>query len=764
LSSAILGALFWPLLVAPGCGTTSGSTSAGAPIDAATPAAQTGPSPVNGDADSPARSTDAGSSPAGTDGSMAPPGSPDAGAALAPTGLLCELLNHPELSLLTDATPEFGWIVNSARPNEHQTAFRVLVASSAQALDNDTADEWDSGKTVSTASINVTYAGQPLAAGATYFWKVQTWDSADSASPWSVSQKFVMAPALGPYATPTAPLEQTPAAPAQLVAVGPGHFFADFGAASFGWVELTLNAPASGATIEVDLGEKASGQSVDPNPGGTIRFAKVQLALQQGLHTYRVATPKDATNTSGPAVLLPASIGVVMPFRYVEVVNSPVTLTGDMMRQIAVHYPFDLTASSFRSSNDALNQVWNLARYSVMATTFDGIYVDGDRERTPYEADAYIQQLGHYGADREFALARYSHEYLLAHPTWPTEWKQHSVMMAWTDWMYTGNTESLAQAYSVLTTQKTLEQYAGADGLLNTHGLSDIVDWPAGERDGFVLTDVNTVVNAFWCHNLQQMADIADALGKSSEATRYRGLAAQAVQAFNAELSDATTGLYVDGVGSTHSSLHANMFPLAFGLVPADRKAGVVAFVKSRGMACSVYGAQYLLEALYQAGEPDAAVALITANTDRSWMNMIQVGSTITLEAWDLKYKPNLDWNHAWGAAPANIAPRFVLGVQPLAPGFAQASIRPQPGSLSHIEGTVPTIRGAIGVVVDRTAQGVVLAVDLPANMTANVAIPPSGGVACTPSLDGQAAQVVARDGSSFIDGVGSGHHEIRCP
>ena len=48
--------------------------------------------------------------------------------------------------------------------------------------------------------------------------------------------------------------------------------------------------------------------------------------------------------------------------------------------------------------------------------------VDGDRERIPYEADAYLNQLAHYGVDREFALARYSHEYLLANPTWPTEW------------------------------------------------------------------------------------------------------------------------------------------------------------------------------------------------------------------------------------------------------------------------------------------------------------------------------------------------------
>lgn len=39
------------------------------------------------------------------------------------------------------------------------------------------------------------------------------------------------------------------------------------------------------------------------------------------------------------------------------------------------------------------------------------------------------------------------------------------------------------------------------------------------------------------------------------------------------------------------------MMPLAFGLVPQARKKKVTDFVVSRGMACSVYAAQYLLVA-----------------------------------------------------------------------------------------------------------------------------------------------------------------------
>ena len=98
--------------------------------------------------------------------------------------------------------------------------------------------------------------------------------------------------------------------------------------------------------------------------------------------------------------------------------------------------------------------------------------------------------------------------------------------------------------------------------------------------------------------------------------------------------------------------------------MPAEHAAGVSAWLASRGMACSVYAAQYLLEGLFEHGDGAQALALVTAATDRSWRHMVESGTTITWEAWDQKYKPNQDWNHAWGAAPANLLPRFVLGAQ----------------------------------------------------------------------------------------------------
>jgi alpha-L-rhamnosidase len=154
--------------------------------------------------------------------------------------------------------------------------------------------------------------------------------------------------------------------------------------------------------------------------------------------------------------------------------------------------------------------------------------------------------------------------------------------------------------------------------------------------------------------------------------------------------------------------------------------AGVVEFIQSRGMACSVYGAQYLMDALYHAGAEDYALSLLTATHDRSWAHMLYtVGSTITTEAWDNKYKENQDWNHAWGAVPANAIPRLLMGIEPLEPGFARMRIRPQTASLAEARITTPTIRGPVKVNVsrpdDRTWRA---SLTIPANTMAELHVP----------------------------------------
>lgn len=380
----------------------------------------------------------------------------------------------------------------------------------------------------------------------------------------------------------------------------------------------------------------------------------------------------------------------------------------------------------FHSSSDLLNRIWELSRNSIKATTFAGIYIDGDRERIPYEGDAYLNQLSHYYTDYDKQMARDTFDHLMMYPTWPTEWASHMVFMAHADWMHNGDSEWIRQHYQSLKTKLLLPR-SGSDGLIMSEKehiiKGDLVDWPPGERDNYVLSSVNTVINAFHLRTIEIMSELAASIGEFDDARRYRDIYDRTLVPFQSQLFSEDQGLYRDGEGTEHHSLHANLFPLAFGLVPESRIPAVTTWLAEQGMRCSVYAAQYLLEGLFENGQANRALDLIMAEGDRSWRHMLDSGATITWEAWDARYKPNLDWNHAWGAAPANLLPRYVLGLEPLTPGWKTARVRPIPAKLSFAKGTVPTPHGPIHIEW-RKVKGFQLEIELASGMEGHVEVP----------------------------------------
>lgn len=667
-----------------------------------------------------------------------------------PSGLMTEMIREPDYVPILDLMPEFSWIV-PANAN-YQTGYQILLASSKEKLKKDIADIWDSKQIQSNQSTDIKYGGPELAVSSSYFWKVRIWDDKGNPSKYSNIQSFTTGIPVG-YSTTGNKFQTELIKPENVVKVADKHYFVDFGKDAFGTLVLEFS-PILEETITIHLGEKIIEENkIDIKPGGSLRYQKVLLPVMPGKTRYTVELPKDERNTGPAAIHLPDSLGVVTPFRYCEIENCSSALNPDNISQKTLWYFFDDETSSFSSSDSILNQVWDICKYSMKATSFAGIYVDGDRERIPYEADAYINQMGHYYTDREYSMARHTNEYFIKHPTWPTEWILHTVPMFYYDYLYTGNIESVKYYYEELK-HKTLVALAREDGLISSKNctdeimanlgfsnakerIRDIVDWPPsqkdtgwklatheGERDGYEMVEINTVVNAFYYHGLIFMSELAVRLGKNEDSEFYRTEALKVKKTINSKLISPATGIYIDGESSEHSSLHANMMALAFDLVPEKNMKKVINFIKSRGMACSVYGSQYLLEGLYKAGEEDYAFELLTATNDRSWWNMIKSGATITMEAWDIKYKPNSDWNHAWGAAPANIIPRFMWGISPLEPGYSKAIIKPQLSSLKESKISVPTIRGNIEAEFIDKGNSKEYIISIPGNMKCDFVVP----------------------------------------
>jgi alpha-L-rhamnosidase len=97
----------------------------------------------------------------------------------APLHLRTEYLENP---LGIDKTSlHLSWQSDNSERNWRQSAYEILVASSAELLRADNADIWDSGKTTSAESVGIVYHGPALESRRRYYWKVRVWDAGGQA-------------------------------------------------------------------------------------------------------------------------------------------------------------------------------------------------------------------------------------------------------------------------------------------------------------------------------------------------------------------------------------------------------------------------------------------------------------------------------------------------------------------------------------------------------------------------------------------------------
>lgn len=109
-----------------------------------------------------------------------------------PTRLRCEYRTNP--LGIDETAPRLSWRLTASGVTRGitQSAYRVLAASSREALGRDSGDLWDSGKVESSESAHVVYAGKPVTSGRQVYWKVMVWDNSGSPSTWSEAAFFTM--------------------------------------------------------------------------------------------------------------------------------------------------------------------------------------------------------------------------------------------------------------------------------------------------------------------------------------------------------------------------------------------------------------------------------------------------------------------------------------------------------------------------------------------------------------------------------------------
>ncbi|MBR4867538.1 MAG: family 78 glycoside hydrolase catalytic domain [Clostridia bacterium] len=512
-----------------------------------------------------------------------------------------------------------------------------------------------------------------------------------------------------------------------------GTLFVDLGAEIVGDFSLQTNCDEA-KDITIGCGEELSSD-------GRVRFAMRTTNVYQ--EHWRLPA-KECTLTAGG----------LKTFRYLEIQG----LTEDDSPQVygcAYHIPFEPRDSFFSTSNELLNEMYDLCKYTIQATN-QNLYVDSQsRERCAYEGDVLINMLTAAAVQDCNALSRFSVDYLLTHRTWPAEYVLFCILMARADYEYTGDQSLVASRFDLLKENLYLSYLDESVGLIRNITMAGnvtdavLVDWPMSERDGYDYQNAlyNTVMNSVHYRALADLAYLARELNRQEEAAHYQTLADSLKETMIEKLYDSERGCFVDGLTDqgeklTHAAQHATAYALYAGVYrDSDMQAAMVEFLKEQGnIRMSVYGAHFLLEGLYKAGAGAYANALLMSDDvsdgARTWAYMLdKLNATITTEAWNTVNKANMTWSHPWGSACGAALIRGLFGIHPVTPGFETFSVRLQPAGLRYGAVTVPTVQGTIEVHFNLTAvdEQAEITLRVPSLCTAHVSIPgkEGGSVMC---------------------------------
>lgn len=365
-------------------------------------------------------------------------------------------------------------------------------------------------------------------------------------------------------------------------------------------------------------------------------------------------------------------------FRYVQAVAAD----GVELRDFSVdyrHYPFREARPGFQSDDPVLDGIWEICKNAVRNCSQEAFLDCPSREKGQYLGDMTVtaHALYYLTGDTELfrkALCDFAHStricpgmMAVAPGSFMQEIADFSLLYPYQLLLYQrlasqASAEAAAESKDflreMLPVAEGIEQYfdrfRNQDGLLeNVKTKWNLVDWPENLRDGYdfdlsqpVVGDgCHNVINALYIGMKQCLEQIRDILGIPCK-SEIPELKEKFLHAFYRE----EDGLFVDSTVSSHSSLHANVFPCFYGLQPEGNR--IAALIRSKGLACGVYVAYFVLYGLIRMGEKELAYELIVNRTEHSWYNMLAEGATTAYEAWGREQKHNTSLCHAWAAAP----------------------------------------------------------------------------------------------------------------
>ncbi|WP_312399406.1 MULTISPECIES: trehalase family glycosidase [unclassified Sphingobacterium] len=374
----------------------------------------------------------------------------------------------------------------------------------------------------------------------------------------------------------------------------------------------------------------------------------------------------------------------------------------------------------FHSSDNELNKIWDVAKYTMELTTRE-FFIDGiKRDRWIWSGDAYQSYAMNYylGFDSEAVkrtiLALRGKEPTISHINTIMDYTFYWFLSIADYYRYTGDKEFIAGIYPRM---KSLMQFCldrrNSDGLMK--GLAGdwvFIDWAEGlSKQGEVSFE-----QLLLCRSLETMAMCADLVGEPKDNQHYQQEAQQLKDKLFAyywnDQKKAFAHSRIDGKQTDNVTRYSNMFAIFFNYLNEQQQAGVKANVLLNDQVQQIttpYMRYYELEALCELGEKD----YVMKEMKDYWGGMLKLGATTFWEEFNPAKKGaehyamyGRDFGkslcHSWGASPIYLLGKYYLGVQPTAAGYSQYEIKPYLASLAWMEGKIPTPEGEIELYVSK--------------------------------------------------------------
>lgn len=545
--------------------------------------------------------------------------------------------------------------------------------------------------------------------------------------------------------------------PVAVKAPKPGVHVFDFGRIFAGRLRLSVSGPR-GATVRLVQTEKL-------NADGTV--AVVSGLIDAQLQTDQYTLAGGGTETWTPAFSYKG-------FRYVQVEGWPGKPSLDSLSAEVVRSTV-AAGGAFESSNPLLNRI-QAAAVATISNNMHGNQTDTPTlEKNGWTGDAQASALAsllNFGVARvwskwlaDFRDAQsgkgeipeivpstpyYGYENT---PGWGVvwgpvpSWDAATFVLPWEMYEHYGDRRILEQMYD---THRRLVDYTGSyfsasHAYNNPHNFL-LGEYAAVMPPGGIIAAIRAQANgpvdatasAYYYRMLDWLAQSAALLDRKDDAERYRSIAAEVREAYNARYWDAAGERYKMPAAAGETKPFAqtpNILAVAFGIVPEGKAAAVMRHVNddivARGhhLGCGVYAGRYVMTLLSDYGYADTAYQVATRTDFPSWGYWLENGLSTMAEGWELTSR---SWDHHYWASVSSYFYQSLAGIRPASPGYATVRIQPQPppgldAAGAHIE----TVRGRVRSSWKRRGTDFQLDVDIPAGASAEVWVP--GGASDAP-------------------------------